>query len=198
MVSPICNGNYGGDILFKNGFPNSLINDVSTVEMLIPLKTYRDVRVGVSEQTIEYCNNGVEIKFPYRIYFVEVSNDIISKLTLQQKMILHCIYSRSCDGFVRQKHLQSLLMMDYADWSIPYIVKPCDEYVIEILEMTYNTLKDQNTELFKSFCNENVQSFCESYNRMVSYWNEFYRDRCYKFYKYVGRKLFRECFGYSH
>ena len=112
-------------------------------------------------------------------------------------MILHCIYSRSCDGFVRQKHLNSLLLMDYEDWAIPYIVKICDEYVVEILEMTYDILKDQDTERIKRFCLENIVSFCKSYSRMISYWNEFYRYRYNNFQQYIGRKLFRECFGYS-
>jgi len=87
--------------------------------------------------------------------------------------------------------------MDYSDWAIPYIVKVCDEYVAEILEMAYRILKEQDTERIKIFCLENVQSFCKSYARMTSYWNEFYRYRYRNFHQYIGRKLFRECFGYS-
>ena len=183
--------------MFQDGFPNNLRDDVSKVVRLIPIKTYSNVSIGTSEQTIQYSQDSVEIKFPYRMYYIDNSDEVINKLELQQKMILHCIYSRSCDGFVRQKHLQSLLSMDYADWAIPYIVKICDEYVIEILEMAYDILKEQDTERIKKFCLENVQSFCKSYSRMISYWNEFYRDRCYNFNKYSGKKLFRECFGYS-
>lgn len=183
--------------MFQDGFPSSLKDDVSKVVRLIPLKTYSNVSIGTSKQTIQYSQDCVVIKFPYRMYYINVPDEALNKLSLQQKMILHCIYSRSCDGFVRLKHLQSLLLMDYADWAIPYIVKLCDEYVIEILEMTYDILKEQDTERIKRFCLENVQSFCKSYNRMISYWNEFYRDRCYNFHEYIGRKLFRECFGYS-
>ena len=87
--------------------------------------------------------------------------------------------------------------MDYEEWAIPYIVKICDEYIIEILEMTYVILKEQDTEKIKRFCMENIEEFCKSYNRMISYWNEFYRDRYNNFHQYIGRKLFRECFGYS-
>ncbi|MFC0562328.1 hypothetical protein [Halalkalibacter alkalisediminis] len=77
-------------------------------------------------------------------------------------MIMHCIYSRSCDGFVRQKHLKSLLLMDYEDWAIPYIVKVCDEYIVEILEMTYDILKEQDTERIKRFCLENMERFAKA------------------------------------
>ena len=167
------------------------MDDVTKVVELIPL-------CSISKDTIQYYQDGVEIKFPYRMYHNNVTDEVINKLSVQQKKILHCIYSRSCDGLVRQKHLQSLLQMNYDDWAIPYIVKACDEYIIEILEMTYDILKEQDTGRIKEFCIENAQSFCKSYARMISYWNEFYRDRCHNFHQYIGRKLFRECFGYSN
>lgn len=182
--------------MFQDGFLNSLREDVSKVVKLIPLIIYSNVSIGTSEQTIHYLQDKTEIKFSDRIYYIDVCDDDLNNLGLQEKMILHCIYTRSCDGFVREKHLKSLLLMDYPNWAIPYIVKVSDEYVIEILEMVYDILKEQDTKPIKQFCLENVQSFCKSYARMTSYWNEFYRDRCYNFNEYVGRKLFRECFGY--
>jgi hypothetical protein len=183
--------------LFQDGFPKNLRDDVSKVVRLIHQETYNNVNIGTSEQTVQYYLDGAVIKFTYRIYYLDVPEQALDELSLQQEMILHCIYSRSCDGFVRQKHLKLLLLMDYDDWTIPYIVKLCDEYIIEILEMTYDILKERDTERIKRFCLENVESFCKSYARMIIYWNEFYRDRCYNFYEYIGRKLFRECFGYS-
>lgn len=163
--------------MFENGFPRNLMDDVTKAVEQIPLKTYCNVTIGVSEQTIEYYQNSAVIKFPYRVYFVDVPYNILNKLSSQQKQILHCIYSRSCDGFVRQKHLQSLLLMDYPDWAIPYIVKLCDEYVVEILEMAYDILKSQDTERIKQFYGENSRQLCKSYARMISYWNEYYRDK---------------------
>jgi hypothetical protein len=183
--------------LFQDGFPKYLKDDVAKVAELIHLKTYCDVRVSTSVDIIQYHQYGVEIKFPYRMYHTDIPDEVINKLSLQQKMILHCIYSRSCDGFIRQKHLRSLLLMNYEDWAIPYIIKVCDEYVIEILEMTYDFIKDQDTEKIKRFCFDNAQSFCKSYYRMVSYWNEYYRNECDNFREYIGRRLFIECFGYS-
>jgi hypothetical protein len=183
--------------LFQNGFPRNLSDDVSRVVELITLKTYNNVSISTSEYSVEYYLEGNLIIFPYRLYSIDISEEVIDKLSLQQKMILHCIYSRSCDGFIRQKHIQALLRMDYKNWTIPYIIKLSDEYVIEILEMIYDILKDQDNQKIKEFCLENVQSFCKSYARMISYWNEFYRDEYLDFHKYIGRKLFRECFGYS-
>ena len=148
-------------------------------------------------QDVEYTQSGQLIKFAYRNYYMDIADSYIDTLTEQQKMILHCIYSRNCDGYVRQKHMKSLLSMDYEEWAIPYIVKICDEYVVEIVEMTYDILKDQDTALFRSFCIENKKELCKSYSRMTSYWNEYYRQRYSDFQQYVGTKLFEECFGYS-
>ncbi len=182
--------------MFISGFPDELKSDVSKVTSLIPQRFQEKVGY-TSQQYIEYSLNCNLIKFPYRMYFPDVADDVYSKLDDKQIMILHCVYSRNHDGFVRQKHVQSLLSMDYEGWAIPYIVKVCDEYVVEILEMVYAMLKERDTQSFKSFCKDNAESFRISYARMISYWNEFYRDRCYQFHEYIGRKLFRECFGYT-
>jgi hypothetical protein len=85
--------------------------------------------------------------------------------------------------------------MDYPNWAIPYIYKLCDEYVIEILEIIYVTIKKQDLKRFRDFCFENKHEFVKSYSRMTSYWNEYYR--CISFKDYVGKKMFWECFGYS-
>lgn len=174
-----------------------MLDDVSKVVSLIPHITYNNIRNAITEETIDYIVDDSLVKIPYRMYYLDVQDDKINSLSEQQKMILYCIYSRSCEGYVRQKNLKSLLMMNYPEWAIPYIVKACDEYVIEILEMTYEILRQQDTERYKKFCYQNSTSFCKSYNRMISYWNEYYRNRCFNFHHYVGRKLFRECFGYT-
>lgn len=183
--------------MFQDGFPDELRDEVATVADMMPRKTYHHVPIGVSEDTIHYFQDTNVIRFPYRMYYVDSSDDITEHLTYRQKMILHCMYSRSCDGFVRQKHIRSLLQMDYEDWAIPYIVKISDEYVVEIVEMMYGMLKEQDTERIKRFCLENCVSFCKSYQRMISYWNEFYRYPYNNFHTYIGRKLYRECFGYT-
>ena len=183
--------------MFQDGFPSHLRDDVAIAVGVISHKTDTNVAIDVSQDTIQYFQDHNVIRFPYRIYHIDSSDEIMDNLSPRQKMILHCMYSRSSDGFVRQKHMYALLQMDYEDWAIPYIVKICDEYVVEIVEMIYDILKGQDTERIKRYCLENRVSFCKSYNRMISYWNEFYRYRYNHFRNYIGRKLFRECFGYA-
>ena len=172
-------------------------NDVLKASEIIPSQTHGNIKVGVSQDAIEYSVSEQRIVFPYRFYYYDVADIEFNKLTPQQQMILHCLYSRSNDGFIRQKHIHSLLQMEYEEWAIPYIVKVCDEYVVEIIEMIYHILKGQDTRRFKQFCLENEELTRISYMRMVSYWNEFYRNEYFRFREYIGRKLFRECFGYT-
>ena len=178
-------------------FPKDLKETASKVFNLILNNTYNKAVDGETSDRVEYLLGDSIIQIPYRVYYIDHSDSFINELNSRKKMVLHCIYSRSDDGFVRQKHLKSLLSMEYEDWAIPYIVKICDEYIVEILEMTYGILRQQDKERIKKFCHQNRVLFCKSYNRMISYWNEFYRHEHKNFKQYVGRKLFRECFGYS-
>lgn len=180
--------------IFFYGFPDELREDLGVVLSIIPKANNH---LSFALDYIKYQYKDTTIKFPYRIYIKDVSDKKVNRLNEQQKMILHCIYSRSNDGYVRQKHIKALLNMDYCDWAIPYVVKVCDEYVVEILEMVYDILKDQNTDCFKRFCLNNTENFLRGYCRMVSYWNCYYRCKYSKFSEYIGRKLFTECFGYT-
>ena len=175
------------------GFPQILQDDVLVALNVIPKKAY--INWDMSEEVLTYTLFDDIIKFPYRVYFYEPTTMEMYSLTEQQQTILHCIYSRSHVGYIREKHIASLLSIDFPEWAIPYLVKVCDEYVKDILQVVYENLRGKNTEHIKQFCADNHESFCKSYNRMISYWNAYYRNDCYKFENYIGRKLFIECFG---
>ncbi len=187
-----------GDMDMFDGFPAELSYDVSVVLSLISKKTYNNVQTGETEYGCTYTLlNGKKITFPYRVYYLDEYDILFSLMTAEQKMIYHCIFSRSCNGFVREKHIKAILEEDYSDWLFPYILKVSDEYVVEILESIYKKLSSQNTEKIKKFCQLNLESFLYSHNRMISYWNEFYRSKCTDYKNYIGKRLFSECFGYT-
>ncbi len=183
--------------IIYNSFPKELKKDIQKVIKVIPNKTYNNTSLYFSENAIEYCANNAIIIIPYRMYFVDIDFKRLDDLTDKQKVILYCIYTRNSDGYIREKYLNELLKVKFDYWAIPFIVKLCDEYVVEILEVIYNKLKDRDNNDIKSFCLDNKKLINKSYSRMVSYWNEFYRDREFRFRKYIGRKLFRECLGYN-
>ena len=183
--------------MFYEAFPKELNSDLNEVLKVIPKETYNNVSIGCSENLIEYYLNQFIVKFPYRMYFVDVEFSKTDNLTDTQKVILYCIYTRSCNGYVREKYLRELLNLDFDYWAIPFIVKLSDEYVVEILGVLYNKLKNRNNDDIKQFCIDNKSIINKSYLRMIGYWNEFYRSNEPTFHKYIGRKLFRECFGYN-
>lgn len=75
-------------------------------------------------------SSDVSIVLSFRIYYVD-EYTAFSALTFEQQMIYHCIFSRSCNGFVREKHIKAILEGTYPEWVLPYILKVSDEYVIK-------------------------------------------------------------------
>ncbi len=178
-------------------FPSELAEDVKAVCNAIIIKGYVYSDILYSEQKTEWLLSSDEkIIAPYRVY---VSDKLLftSKFTERQKLIYHCIFSRSHDGYIRQNHIEALLDSDIPEWVIPYIIKVCDEYVMEILATVYQKLKDRNCEKYKVVCSNNFKLIKSGHSRMMSYWNEYYRYDCHRYNDYVGKKLYSECFGYS-
>ena len=180
-----------------NSFPKELEKDVLAVLKIIPPKTSGDPDIVLSIDKNEYRLSSAMVSIPYRIYVIEPLDKDISQLTDIQKLILYCIYTRNSNGYLREKYIKKILAAPFEDWCIPFIVKLCDEYIIEILYVIYDLLKDRNNDDIKVFCMENKSLLCKSYSRMVSYWNEYYRADNYNIRKYIGRTLFRECMGYN-
>lgn len=183
--------------MFYEALPNELNNDWQEVLKIISKETYGNGMAGCSKTKTEYYLNSNKIKIPDRIYFNDIEVEKTDDLTVIQKEILYCFYTRSCDGNIREKYLRELLKIDFYYWAIPFIVKLSDEYVIEILQIIYDNLKNRSNDDIKQFCLENKKAIARSYSRMISYWNEYYRDKEPNFQEYIGRKLFIECFGYN-
>lgn len=178
-------------------FPKEYGADVEAVckALTVSNKAYNGALC--SDETTEWnLLSGEKIKLPYRVY---LSDKLVfqTDLTARQQLIYHCIFSRSYDGYVRQKHVEALLDSDTPKWAMPYIIKICDEYVKEILTVVYQKLKARNCETYKALCQINFEYFKLGHCRMISYWNEYYRYDCYRYKDYVGKKLYGECFGYN-
>ena len=179
-------------------FPKSLHDDVGYVINVIGKELFVSERIDYNHRTPSHAFtllSNEQVSIPYRIWLDDYANEIV--LTPVQQSILHCIYSRSTNGYLREKHIKAILENDIPFWAFPYVLKLCDEYVIEILEVIYDKLKNQDNTELKTFCQMNLSYFLYSHARMISYWDYFYRDRCYKYKNYIGKKLYHECFGYS-
>lgn len=184
--------------MIEKGFPLSLQEDVDAVLKVLPRQTYGKVTIWESRDGHSYTlPDGERITFPYRVYCREISGERFETLSPVQKLICHAIYTRSCDGYVREKHLRAILSHPYPQWLIPYLVKPADEYVLEILELLYESLKDGDNSAIREFWKQNIPAFLYSHARMISYWDVFHREKYPEYRHYVGKALFEECFGYT-
>ena len=186
--------------MFEAGFPLELQSELHNVLRVISTQTYNNFSKGYTEEdnNEEYVLlDGSIIAFPYRVYFLD-DESIYSKFnSREERLIYDCIFSRSYDGYVREKHLKNLLIDDMPEWCMPYVLKLSSEYVKEIVEDIYIFMNDKDNILFQAFCDLNPYMFRYAYSRMTSYWNEFYRSDCYRFHNYVGYKLYKNCFNYS-
>ncbi len=183
--------------MFYNAFPNNLRENLNRVIAIMPDRTFCDVPFVTSDNAIAYTLENHIVEIPYRLYLLDVADTAYDELSQIQKQILCCIYTRSCDGYIREKYLRKLLDIPFERWAIPFIVKLCDEYVFEILEVIYGKLKERENTDIKEFCLKNKAAISKSYSRMISYWNVYYRRCEFDLEKYLGRRLFMECLGYD-
>ena len=186
---------------FKNGFPDYLSDKASRV-----ISTIRKSKrcPGREDECMDGYNSSSEkyllsdnsaVSFPYRMY-LEDDDALYTDITdIDEKLIFDCIFTRNCNGFVREKHLKNILACDVIpEWCMPYILRLSSEYVVEIVNTIYDGLKGKDNADLTSFCRNNLLICKRAYSRMVSYWDCYYRRDWIKLRDYVGSKLYRELF----
>ena len=183
--------------LFEKGFPNSVRIEYEHALSVFSKNTYNDYPYeavdGYNSGNEWYMlSDGTQIKFPYRLY---LTDDIHNYLQLSdiEKQIYDCMFTRSCDGFIREKHIRNILVTEMQEWSFPYILRSSADYVIEIVSAIYDMLSHRDNSMIQEFCRNNPELVRVCYRRMCSYWNESYRIDHPQFELYVGRRLFAEC-----
>ncbi|RDI64422.1 hypothetical protein [Nocardia pseudobrasiliensis] len=172
-------------------FPARLAEDVRTVARALP-PAYRPpythcdiVRVDRERLTI-----------PHRLPLPEPSDDAVRGLSATQARILHCLYSRHDDGYVRQRHLRRILPAT-DPWVVPYVVELVGEYVVDIVIDIRRGLTDVVTvrtaqhEVYGRFAATDSAFLHVIGQRVTSYWHRYYRNRYPRRY-YPGRVILDE------
>jgi hypothetical protein len=170
-----------------NAFPDHLREDVVVVaDFLAPVShIYLD-----SDWDQKIVLNSNTIFIPQRIS-IEDTRDFHWSDT--QETILNCIYLLHHDGYIRQERLERLLSRDTHEYFImPYIFKLLGEYIIEILDILDQYLDDRMVWLYLKFIAENPFYARQTKDRMISYWDVYYRwsGYHYRLEEYVGWKIF--------
>lgn len=162
-----------------SAFPDSIHKDLKKVLEVIPF-TKSDIEFweGMTYKegnTISITLNGEKLELPYRIYLKQPEVDKIEQLTPIQKEILYCIYSRHNDGHVRQSALE-VIAESKNYWTTPFKIQLLAEYILPILELLEANLDNTNIDNYKKFILENEEYWELTKQRVISYWNVYYRN----------------------
>jgi hypothetical protein len=155
-------------------FPTALRGDVLVALGVLPenpriFGTF-SVRVG-----------GEVVTLPERIYHPKMATT--DQLTPLQQELIHCLMTRHHDGFVRQEYLTRIIGSRHP-WVCPFVVKLVGEYVVEILQVIHQNLGSLDSSMYRHFLEENPEFLAVTGQRIVSYWNCYYRGR--RRSEYVG------------
>ncbi|MFJ6529668.1 hypothetical protein ACIQMZ_30915 [Streptomyces longwoodensis] len=134
---------------------------------------------------------GRPVLIPERLYAGEPRTDAVASLSSRQQQLLHCLYSRHCDGMVRQRHLEKVVGST-EPWVVPFVVRLVGEYVLEILVVIRDELRDLAAPgtcghlAYGQFLVDNPAFFARTQRQAVSYWNCNYRLTYASFQDYPG------------
>jgi len=138
---------------------------------------------------------GHALALPYRVYFPELAPEQVALLTVAQRQVVHCLYLRHHDGYVRQRHLEALLAPgagEPADFTTPFTFSLLGEYVQEIQAVLAQRLTPGLAARYVQLIRENPRYWQQTQGRVASYWDGYYRIRrrgAPRFRHYVGAQL---------
>lgn len=135
-------------------FPKELKSDIEVAIRAIPNQTINNAFFVTNDILRKYKLTTETVSLPYRLYFIDTRDEEIESLTDKQKKVLYCLYTRSNNGHLREKYINRLLDTEFEEWCLPFIVGICDDYVVEILETIYNTLRKRTNDDIKTFCKQ--------------------------------------------
>jgi hypothetical protein len=167
--------------LLLKAFPSALSGDVGAALGLVPEAEYAPVG---SIGPVDVAGERVEI--PSRVYFGEPAD--AARLTECQKKVLACIYTRHHNGFVRQLWLERLLPAE-DPWVVPFVVQLLGEYVIQIVDVLWAHRAELQSASYQRFVAENQQYIMLTRERMISYWDCYYRRLYPRLSEYVGTRV---------
>ena len=129
-----------------------------------------------------------DLVIPYRIHHQGDEQGCL-QLDGLRRVMYSCIFTRHHDGHVRQRQLMQILPVP-EPWVVPFVLQLTGEYVIEILDTCEAHLPALSPELYGAFIRDNPQYFKALQDRMISYWDCYYRHLYKNRQNYVGFRLF--------
>jgi hypothetical protein len=154
----------------RAAFPAAATGDVN-----LALGIVEEARLKPTDHDIGPVGvNGEPLHIPARIYAPDPDPRSIAALTLPARTVLHCLFTRHHDGYVREAHLREVISSP-CEWVPPYVIQLVGEYVVEILNVVLENLEYLRQETYSRFVRENPAFMTLTRQRAASYWNCYFR-----------------------
>lgn len=150
--------------LLGAAFPSSLADEVNAAITKLPALTLHAGHVGPMTLHDE------PLRLFSRLYCDPWT---CPKHRSTQALILACIHTRHHDGFVRQAQLELLLGAD-PDWCVPFVLALLGEPITQIHAQIFES-GTLTRHQYQRFAQENAPFMTLLRQRVLSYWNEYYR-----------------------
>jgi hypothetical protein len=159
----------GVNVEIASAFPQALRADVLGAISVLPEPFHQ------CAAPFRAVVNGEVVAIPYRVYYDGplVKADQLSPL---QHKLLSCLLTRHCSGFVREESLARIVTCRDV-WVPPFVVRLVGEYIIEILRVIRENCAGLDAALYRGFLRENPEFWAITKQRVVSYWNCYYREQ---------------------
>ena len=152
-------------------FPAALHSDALIALSALPENPHEWTSFAVTVDT-----EGVLI--PYRL---QHNTALIRRGQLRkiQNQLLDCILTRHGDGVLRQEYLGRIIGLNQV-WVPPFVIQLLGEYVVEILRVIEANLGNLDNALYARFLRDNPDFLALTEQRVISYWDCYYRFSCRK------------------
>lgn len=121
----------------------------------------------------EYKYQGQNYPIPYRIGYQ--SNEGWTAQNETHEAMGLCLQSRHHNGFVREKALLQLFSYTQYPFVLAYITRLAGSYVYALYQHINEARDSFDKDAIQQFCAENETFLEQTWARMTSYWNCYYR-----------------------
>lgn len=155
--------------ILVQAFPLRLHDEVRSVISLVS-----EPRFSSSPDAFTVRVDNQQVSIPCRIYYERAEFDTAT-LSSTSVAILDCFLTRHNSGFIRQKHLERILLSQHS--FVPaFVVALVGEYVLEIHASINDALPHLDRPVYSEFVSSNPEFLALTEQRVLSYWNCYYRD----------------------
>ena len=169
------------DLQILSAFPQAVRDDVVRVVSVLPTSFHS------CSATFRTTIGDEALIIPYRVYYDRQAISFTNLTSLQQ-VVLGCVLTRHHDGFVRGENLGRIISRKES-WIAPFVIQLVGEYVVEILEAIHNNLSSLDSTVYATFLNDNISFWETTKQRVVSYWDCYYRRTWKHREDYVGFRI---------